>query len=126
MAQACAISKLNAEMLHRAIHHTSRISQQKLGTFVERALQRLVGLMPPVGHDHGFKVGFQGFVLHHGRIKPAPDQSLGWAVVLKQLIVQRQTQFRQSLHRGAAQQGRKPAVKSPDLHRSPIGEYALV
>ena len=79
-----------------------------------------------MGHHHRFKISLERSVFDQRSIKPPPDQGFGRAVVLQQLVVQRQAQLLQRRHRRTAQQGGKPAVKGPDLHRAAIVQHALV
>ena len=125
-SQPGKLGKLRAKGLHRGINHALFIGQRELGALVQRALQGLVGLEAAVSQHHGFKVGLERLVGRQGRVKAPPHQGAGRGLVFQQFVIDRQAQALQHGHRGAAQQGRKPAVKGADLHRTPAEQHRAV
>ena len=122
---------LLTEVQHRFIHHALRVSQGKLGAFVECGLQGFFGLRAAIVEHHGLKVGFEGVAVgfsagHQGGIKAPPHQRLGRCIVFEQFVIGRQFHLLQDSQRRRAQQRRKPAVESANLHLASIVQNALV
>ena len=117
---------LLGKVLHRVVHHAVGIGQRKLNAFVERGVQRFVGLGAAMLEDDSFKVGFQRGIGQQRAIKRPPHQRFGGRVVFQQLVVGGQFHLRQHGQRRTAQQGGKPAVKGAHLHLTPAGQNTLV
>ncbi len=83
VAQACAFREHGCEMLNRGVDDTLLISQRKFSAFVERHLQRLVGLETAMRQHHGFKVGLEFRVCRQRRIKAPPDQCFCLRIVFQ-------------------------------------------
>ena len=124
--QAVELRKLRAERRDGRVHHASRVSQRKLGAFVQRSAQRLVGLEPAMRLNHRFIVAFKTGIGQQRGEKPLPHQRFGRCVVFKQRVVDRQFQLLEHRNRAAFQQRRKPAVKGAHLHRPASAQHRTV
>ena len=124
--QAVELRKLRAERRDGRVHHASRVSQRKLGAFVQRSAQCLVGLEPAMRLNHRFIVAFKTGIGQQRVEKPLPHQRFGGCVVFEQRVIDRQFQLLEHRNRAAFQQRRKPAVKGAHLHRPARAQHRTV
>ena len=117
---------MRAESFHRLVRHAGRVGQCELDPFVECRLQGFFSLRATISKDDGFEVGLQRRFTDQRLVITPPDQCPGLTVVFQQVVVDGQVQALQHRYRGAAQQGRKPAVKGANLHRPAGGQHGRI